>query len=284
VFAAGNNGCDTDGDGMLAHEEAIVVAALEGNDQRAGYSNFGDVVDISAPTGLLTTDVFPGGYGSYGGLDEFSDGFSGTSGATPVVSGVVALMIEANPRLTAAEIREVLCETSVRVDLENAAYDEQGRSPYYGCGRVDAGAAVAAVANGEPGAPVPVRVSELVYAPRAVLAWDPAADPDGDVLFYELEWARDGGDPVVVEVNGTSLDVGPEIDAGDVVTWQVRAVDPWGPGPWSELVETQMILPPDPPADVEEPARGCATSGGAGWVGLIALIGLRTSSRRRRGA
>jgi len=99
-------------------------------------------------------------------------------------------MIAANPRLTEADIREVLCATADRIELEDAAYDATGWSSRYGCGRVDAAAAVVAVADlGPPGAPAflepeheaNVRPGELV------LSWTEAEDPDGDLLFYSVE-------------------------------------------------------------------------------------------------
>ncbi|HNC96989.1 MAG TPA: S8 family serine peptidase, partial [Myxococcota bacterium] len=98
TFAAGNDGCDIVENEFLSDSTALVVAAVERDDHRAGYSSFGEAVDIAAPTGLLTTDLSPNGYGSYQGEDAFADGFGGTSAATPVVSGVVALMLQANPR------------------------------------------------------------------------------------------------------------------------------------------------------------------------------------------
>lgn len=274
AFAAGNGGCDIAGDGMLANRELVVVAAVEGTDQRASYSSYGDAVDIAAPTALLTTDITPGGYGSYADDDAFMDGFSGTSGATPVVAGVVALMLEANPRITAAEVREVLCATAVRIDEELAAYDAEGRSPYYGCGRIDAGAAVATVANGAPAAPVPRLVAETVPAERVILAWDPAADPDGDVLGYDVSWTVDG-DAHAETTTATRLDLSGRQAEGAVVTWTVTAVDPWGPGATSAPV-TFTVEEAE-----EEETGGCAVAPGAGGMAGV-LLAVAALSRRRR--
>ncbi len=279
VFAAGNDACDVDGDAMLRHRTLVVVAAVEWWDNRAWYSNWGEVVDIAAPTSLLTTDVAPVGYGSYGGDDYIADGFSGTSGATPVVAGVMALMFEANPRLTAKQARQVLCDTAVRIDLEDAAYDASGWSPYYGCGRVDAGAAVGAVANTAPAAPVPRLVAETAELPRAILAWEPAVDPDGDVGSYVVRWTI-GEDADEATVRGTTLDLSGEVDEGDVVTWTVAAVDPWGEGPASDPVTfTVVALPAAEPAPAEEPG-GCDTGGGA--VGIVGVgFAMLLAARRR---
>jgi thermitase len=275
VFAAGNGGCDIAADKMLAHDSLLVVAAVEWWDTRAWYSNFGDSVNISAPTGLLTTDLDPGGYGSYGGDDWFVDGFNGTSAATPVVAGVAALMFEANPRLTAAQVRQVICDTAVRIDAGNANYNADGWSPYYGCGLVDAGAAVAAVADSEPEAPIPV-VPDEVLADDVVLSWAPSVDADDDVIRYEVRWGPAGeadGAPIV-PVQGTSLDIGDEVTVGERVEWRVRAVDPWGNSVWSPA--TTLVVAPVP--EVETP-KGCNHAPNVS-LGLLAALLLRLRGRR----
>jgi hypothetical protein len=276
VFAAGNGNCDIVNDGMLAQPSLIVVAAVEGNDVRAGYSSYGASVDIAAPTSILTTDVTPGGYGSYQGDDAWADGFGGTSAATPVVSGTVALMLEANPRLRARDVREVLCATATRIDLAHAGYDASGWSPYYGCGRVDAGAAVAAVANAAPGVPTPLTVDGALDADGGVLRWESALDPDGEPLAYDVRWRRSDDTesvqvraPEVSFADGThALDLRDTLAPGEVVTWSVRAVDAWGAGPWSEEVTWTIAELPEvvPVADALTPAPegGCATAPRAG--------------------
>ena len=288
VFAAGNGGCDVEADGMLNHRKLVVVAAVEWNDVRAGYSSYGDAVDIAAPTSLLTTDMSVGGYGSYGGDDAFADGFAGTSASTPVVAGVVALMMEANPRISAAQIRRVLCATAVRNDVAGAGYDDEGWSPYYGCGRIDAGAAVAAVANGPPEAPVPILTRDAVAPDRALLAWAPAADPDDDVVAYDVVWWRADEDESAVdpvEVIGTTWDIAEALSVGDTVSWKVRAVDPWGEGPWSvttTFVVDPAATPPEESPAAPPPASGCATAPGAAPTGALVGLLLLTVCLRRR--
>ena len=281
TFAAGNENCDIVDNEFLATPTLIVVAAVERDDERAGYSSYGDSVDIAAPTGLLAADMIPGGYGSYEEDDAFADGFGGTSAATPVVSGVVALMISANPRLTAAQIREVICQTATRIDLPLAGYDADGHSPWYGCGLIDAGAAVASVANAPPGVPIPTLPAGAAYEGRILLAWEAAADADGDILGYDVAWEVDGAE-TVERVAGLSADLSAAgIGIGDIMTWRVRAVDTWGAGEWSE--ERQFSYeeaPVEVTVEVEkvEPTA-CAYGGaGAGW-GLAGIIFARLRRR-----
>ena len=290
VFAAGNDGCDIEDDGLLATKKLLVVAALESDDERASYSNYGKWVDIAAPTNLLTTDMTPGGYGSYGGDEGFYDGFSGTSGATPVVSGVIALMFEANPRLTADQVRDVVCQTATRNDGQLADYDADGWSPYYGCGRIDAGAAVAAVANTAPGVAVAAEFTELPAA-GAVLSWQAAADVDADVLGYRVRWQL-GDDAHTDDVYGLSHSLVGQVKGGDSVVWTVSAFDTWGEGALGaesflqvlgddELSDDIRVFTPD-----ESEFRGisrmsvCASGGGSAGGGL-GIAGLIVCSFRR---
>jgi hypothetical protein len=72
-----------------------------------------NTVYLSTP---LDTD-FPAGSLIVRGANDYTDGFSGTSAATPMVSGVAALMLSANPALTWAELRQILRETAVPIAL-----------------------------------------------------------------------------------------------------------------------------------------------------------------------
>ncbi|MFE0647178.1 S8 family serine peptidase [Streptomyces sp. NPDC059534] len=81
----------------------VTVAAQASGGAKASYSNFGNgVIDIAAPGGDGSTQVYstlPGG--KYGNM-------SGTSMASPHVTGVAALIASANPTFTPAQIRDQL--------------------------------------------------------------------------------------------------------------------------------------------------------------------------------
>ncbi len=286
VASAGNGGCDFSGDGFQAHPSVISVGALDGNDERVSYSCYGDLLDIAAPTSLLTTDLSgEEGYGEWDSDPDYYGYFSGTSGAAPVVSGVLALMFAANPRLSAADAREVLCQTAERVSTDEAQYDEEGWSPYYGCGRVDAGAAVLAVANEEPGEPEPIAPVSQAYPDRVLLRWQAAEDADGDWLSYELRWwvGDDPDDAIIEELEDTSLDITGLVAAGEKVSWWVKASDLWGAGLPSETSSFMVVeIPGEPELVVPRGETGCVAVGGrgVGWVG--ALAGLVLAGRRRR--
>ncbi|MEM5869592.1 MAG: S8 family peptidase [Candidatus Aenigmatarchaeota archaeon] len=122
VAAAGNTG------GKVASpacaSKAIAVGAVDKSDKRPSWSGSGSALDIVAP-GVSIYSTIPGGYASW----------SGTSMATPHVSAVVALLLQANSALTDSQIKDALYKTAK--DLGSAGWDK-----YYGYGRVDAHAAL----------------------------------------------------------------------------------------------------------------------------------------------
>ena len=154
-FATANGSSSTIGyPAKLA--ETIAVGASTNKDVRPGYSNYGSGIDFVAPSNggtraIETTDV-QGKYGynkksgAAGNYCKANDGsgFGGTSSATPLAAGVAALMLSVNPLLTVKQVRKILQETAVKIDSNNAKYDANGWSKYYGYGRIDAAKAVKA--------------------------------------------------------------------------------------------------------------------------------------------
>ncbi len=286
VQSAGNSGCDFSSNGNMTNKAVFSVGAIDSRDRRVGYSSYGDLLDIVAPTGLITTDVAgDGGYGPYGEDHDYSGFYSGTSASAPVVAGVFALMFEANPRLTVKEARRVIQDTAEKIDIAGGDYDEDGWSPYYGWGRIDAGAAVLAVVNEAPLAPVIVAPGAEAPEDAAVVIWEAAVDGDGDALTYEVAyWRPEEPDNVgVEEIDGHQLDLSFYVGVGEELTFTVTAIDRWGEGATTEPMTFLAVAPPvRPEPEVVrtpvEPAGGCSHSGAASWLGLLGLLAVR---RRR---
>lgn len=300
VFAAGNWGCDESDNDMLAYHSIVAVSAVNRYDQLESYSVYGDIIDIAGQAGgIITTDIV--GEGGYQGDDTYQGGFSGTSSAAPVVAGVFSLMFSANEHLTAAQAREVLCTTATRFNLEDGAYDADGWSRYFGCGRPDALAAVMAVRNALPNQPVALSPDDTVTEDRVLLTWQPAVDPDGDPLQHRVTWTfADGTERSLVVEEGHRLDLTGLVAAGDTLTWTVAATDTWGYGPSSEpltFVVEPTPQPPGEPADTGAPdtvpfpevetfgaASSTATPGCSAVSAPLAwgaLVGLLAVGRRR---
>jgi hypothetical protein len=74
---------------------------------------------------------------------KYSFRFSHTSAAAPLVAGIVGLMLDANPQLSASDVQTILQETADPVRPNDAFYDGKGFSQTYGYGRINALRAVA---------------------------------------------------------------------------------------------------------------------------------------------
>jgi subtilisin-like proprotein convertase family protein len=164
----------------------VVVGAFNAKGQRASYSSIGSNLWVSSPGGedgqvdpaILTVDETgcSRGFASTtmfrnifdkGGLENancnYVSSFNGTSSATPIVSGVAALILQANPRLSWRDVKRVLALSASPIDsslgaLQRPTLDPAGYvwdpgwitngaghkfSSFYGFGRVNADAAVA---------------------------------------------------------------------------------------------------------------------------------------------
>jgi thermitase len=126
VSSAGNY---TTFDPSADNPYVLTVSATDPSDVLSYFSNTGNNVDLAAPEGADTTQM-GGGY-SYTG---------GTSISSPIVAGVVALVLSANPGLTGAQAQEIL-KTNAD-DLGPTGWDAS-----YGWGRVNAEKAVRAAAG-----------------------------------------------------------------------------------------------------------------------------------------
>ena len=152
------------GSNFINSPYTIAVAGVGAEGDYRYSSSPGASVLVAAPTkgtnnrgetvGITTTDV-AGGDGYTSG--DYTNSFSGTSASTPMVAGIVALMLEANPNLGYRDVQEILAYTSRRYILnqpkpydapwqENGANNSNGGGLHYnldyGFGLVDGLAAV----------------------------------------------------------------------------------------------------------------------------------------------
>lgn len=137
VFASGNDDREVGSNEVLGLRGVLGVGATNVYDESTSFTNYGDPVDLAAPTGTLTTDVS----GAEGGSpDDYTASFGGTSSACPVVAGVAGLLASADPTATAAELEAALIETARPAPY--ASPDARGHDPVYGYGIVDPAAAL----------------------------------------------------------------------------------------------------------------------------------------------
>jgi len=255
--AAGNSGSDNDGlSGMGASSLSVTVGALDdkntidrSDDGIASYSSRGPrkdnndgnpydemKPDVSAPgTNIVQAEACHASGSCYNripGQDASDNGYSGrgsgTSYATPAVSGVIALMIEANPDLDPLAIREILRLTSERKETLSSA-DGEGvedgpwatypeLDPYwnrhFGWGMVDAYAAVkSSLMNTET---EDLNVDLQAYITNHVSGID-------FTTFSGISWARTGTvDKVEYSLDGKSwkeAQYGSSTNASIYINW-----------------------------------------------------------------
>jgi subtilisin family serine protease len=121
VFSSGNSaayGDNTNYHNFQNAREVITVAAANSDGSVAGFSTPGANVLVGAyGVGLLTTDRHQPGLGY--DLSSGYTNFSGTSAAAPVVSGIVALMLEANANLGYRDIQKILALSAWHPDNQD---------------------------------------------------------------------------------------------------------------------------------------------------------------------
>lgn len=134
VAAVGN-----DGQNMVyypaGYTNVVAVAATSSSDVISSYSNYGTAVKICAPGNSIYSTVATTGNNGYASK-------SGTSMATPVVSGIVALIKSYNGSLSPAAIRSCLYSTADDISTLNPNY-----IGLLGAGRVNAQKAVQCALN-----------------------------------------------------------------------------------------------------------------------------------------
>jgi subtilisin family serine protease len=198
VAAAGNRGSGTTSVGAPATMPGVLTVAGTDVNGNASFdaSSQGITIGVAAPSEQLV-GVVPGGGHTV---------WSGTSGAAPIVAGIVALVRAAHPDLDAANVIERIISTARDAGAV-------GADPIYGFGLVDAAAAVSAnvevvTANpmgdlaewirvyrrGEPTtAPIPTGIATPTPAP--VIAGP--ASPSGTLLPSVIQ-LRSVGLPLLV--------------------------------------------------------------------------------------
>ena len=140
VFSAGNHrigdeSCSKNSanlQNMINNPYSITVASINKNDTIADNSNPGSNILISAygKDSIWTTSI-----------DGYAGGFGGTSAAAPMVSGGIALLLEACPDLTYRDVKNIIAKSAIQVDSSNPTWIRNQAGYYhsrdYGFGKLN---------------------------------------------------------------------------------------------------------------------------------------------------
>ena len=147
LWAAGNGGGSQDNsnyDGYANSIYTISIGAVNGSGARSAYSEPGANVLVCAPSndtaaghrGITTTST----------NSTYIHNFGGTSSATPLAAGVVALLLESKPTLGWRDVKEILLRSATKVSPTHSDWVTNGAgysfNHEYGAGMINAQAAV----------------------------------------------------------------------------------------------------------------------------------------------
>jgi serine protease len=142
VVAAGNSNANVSNFNPASCNNVIAVASITASSARSSFSNFGALIDVSAPGSTIRSTLNSGT--TTPGTESYAD-YNGTSMASPHVAGTVALVQSRRLALGLALLTPAEVETS----LKNTAYALAGAcSGGCGAGIINAKAAVDAAGGG----------------------------------------------------------------------------------------------------------------------------------------
>jgi hypothetical protein len=145
-FAAGNANPSSNNEprqvsDFAADPNIICVTASNSLDVRSSYSFYGPNAFLCAPTdgddGVAITTATCEIDGANRVVNGYKSSFGGTSSAAPLVAGVCALILSANPNLNLGQVRGILAQSCDKIGPAGT-YNASSHSIYYGYGRVNA--------------------------------------------------------------------------------------------------------------------------------------------------
>ena len=255
INSAGNSGVGSGENTLGAPSDGpsvIAAGAVTNTGQRSSFSSVGPSAD-----GRIKPDVVAMGSDVIVASANTDNGYvsvDGTSFACPLTTGVAALVLEANPNLTAAKVRDI---------LRNTADGATSPDTLYGYGIIDALAAVNRAVAESTGNQSPIALFTTASDSTLTVTFtDSSSDSDGTIVNYS--WDFDDGqssteqNPTHTYTNAGTYIVSLSVtDEGGLTSTSSRVVD---------LQSQQTGGGDNAPEE--------SSSGGSGSLGIFYLISL----------
>jgi subtilisin family serine protease len=126
AVAAGNDSSNASNYSPARVTEAITVGSTTSSDARSSFSNYGSVLDLFAPGSSITS--------SWNSSDTATNTISGTSMATPHVTGAAAVWLADHPTATPAQVSAALTSAATSGVVSNPGSGSPNRLLYVGGG------------------------------------------------------------------------------------------------------------------------------------------------------
>jgi len=205
VVSTGNgrqSGDEASYDGFATSRFTIGVGAVGRTGDPSSFSEQGIGVAISAfggefnpPDVTWTTNnsgdaaltALQGKFPTSKAPVNYSDAFNGTSAAAPQVSGAVALLLQANPKLSYRDVKEILMKTATKTGLQNGDdFKDNGAgftfSHSFGAGLLNVSAALDLAASW-------TNLGELTSATVTTTGTNPIPDGTVDGAVYSFDFS-----------------------------------------------------------------------------------------------
>ncbi|HLE97915.1 MAG TPA: S8 family serine peptidase [Candidatus Thermoplasmatota archaeon] len=266
VAAAGNDGSCTNcvsAPWKANAAKVIVVSSTDQNDALSSFSSQGPEVDVAAPgTSILS---------SYNSNDASYSSLSGTSMATPHVTGTLALVLALNPSFGYADLDSRIKTTAV--DLGAAGKDDK-----FGYGRINADAATAGGTPPPPPPPPPTNTpptASFTHTESGLATnvnGGGSSDSDGTVVAWSWSWGD--GTPA-----GSGTTTSHAYAAAGTYTVTLTVTDDDG-ATASTSQSVSVSAPSDPDPSVPTLANGVARSDTSGASGTEKLYKVQVPAGR----
>lgn len=251
------------------YSSVIAVAATDSSDVKASFSSTGPAVELAAP-GVSISSTFPPTIPIDGVAGYYYAIASGTSMATPHVSGAAALIWAGEPTLTAGQVRQRLIDTAD--DLGSI-----GKDNWYGYGIIDVDQAappIGPIPNQPPvanaGADQTVTDAGNDGVEKVTLDGSASKDPDGSIATYS--WT----------IGGTEIGTGTQLhyDFGvGTTTVTLTVTDNEGASDSDDIFVTVNPYVELPSIWVEEITMAATPTGRRGYVtATVTVAGLNENA------